>query len=401
MPQFLVVPQQARRAAGGRQQHVEIAVAVDVGESGAAADQRLRKIAAGLLDRNGEEFGRRRRTAVPVQLRRLGVLLAFLDFVNVVVEVAVGDQQVDPSVEIDVGEEHAKFQPEARGGPQSGGDGVIGEQQHRALRTVKGRHFVGEVPDRHAERVVVAKEAAVDSHRPARVAVAVERNSGLRADLFEGAVAAITQQKVLHRVVRNDEIHPAVLIEIDRRQPQRLRGWNVRHGVPYLHAGRGRDIGEFSAAVVAIEVRKRPFERIGAAVGPQRSVERAVKRAIDVGRPADVIADEQVEVGVVVVIQPAAARAPFVFRPGHAGRIGHIFEFAAIVSEQRVRTDAGNEQIDPSVVIEIADCRPLAVKRHIQTAGCGDVGKLAGPVIFVQRHGRRLAVGGLLSRPER
>src|SRR5438034_890451 len=83
----------------------------------------------------------------------------------------------------------------------------------------------------------------------------------------------------------------------------------------------------------------------GPAVGPQFSIERRLQLTIDLGRPANGVADEEVEVAVAVVIEPAAARPPLAVAPGDAGRIGYVFELAVIVAKQPVWPDGREENI--------------------------------------------------------
>src|SRR5438552_11097913 len=107
---------------------------------------------------------------------------------------AVGRQQVEPTVQVVVEEENAEGERLAAGRADTLPDGLIGEGQRVALRNVKGGHLVGEVADGDAEGVVFLKPARVNAHRPARAAVVVESNTGDRADFLEGAVMLVVQE---------------------------------------------------------------------------------------------------------------------------------------------------------------------------------------------------------------
>jgi hypothetical protein len=54
----------------------------------------------------------------------------------------------------------------------------------------------------------------VDAHRATRIAGWIERYTYLRANFLERAVLLVMQQKVLHRIISHDQVHPAVAIEV-------------------------------------------------------------------------------------------------------------------------------------------------------------------------------------------
>src|SRR5437879_4810550 len=72
----LVVAQQQWRAANLRENDVQIAVSIDVGEGRAAANDRFEKIGTALRCRNGLEAEASLVSAIPKQLSRLSILLA-------------------------------------------------------------------------------------------------------------------------------------------------------------------------------------------------------------------------------------------------------------------------------------------------------------------------------------
>jgi hypothetical protein len=70
-----------------------------------------------------------------------------------------------------------------------------------------------------------------------------------------------------------------------------------------------------TVAVIAIKPRECAFEIVGLAIGATDPDEFVAHFDIDLPRPANVIADKQIEIAVVVIIQPRGAGAPVVGSP--------------------------------------------------------------------------------------
>src|SRR5208337_745386 len=100
-------------------------------------------------------------------------------------------------------------------------------------------------------------------------------------------------------------------------------------GMPDLNAGLGGDVAEAAAAVVVIEVGESALEVSGRAVGPANLGQLVGRAQVQFRRPTDVIADEQVEPAVVVIINPGRAGAPEPRVASHVCFTGHLAEFAA------------------------------------------------------------------------
>ena len=104
--------------------------------------------------------------------------------------------------------------------------GIVSSVKNRssasAFEHVERRHFVGEVAQRDGQIVVVAKPGRVDAHAAGGEAGGVQGETARLADLFERAVALVAEQEMTHRVVGDEDIEPAVVVEIDKRDSQRL-----------------------------------------------------------------------------------------------------------------------------------------------------------------------------------
>src|SRR6266498_4574899 len=86
------------------------------------------------------------------------------------------------------------------------------------------------------------------------------------------------------------------------------------------------DIAETSMAFVVIKKGSRSLKIIGLAVGPGPAVDFIAHFRVDLLRPPDVVPDEQIQLSVVVVIQPGRAGAPVVRRTAHAGVRGRFLD---------------------------------------------------------------------------
>ena len=236
-----------------REGHVEVAVTVDVRIGRAATNDRLEQIRPGFRAiHSGKTAHRRCAAAIPEQLRRLRVRLAFLHLGNLLLEMAVGRQQVEPAVEIVVKKEQPKLQQQPAVRPDALSDRVVGKQKLIVwCGDIQRGHFIGEVADADSQRVVVPEPRHVDPHRAAYLAVVVEPDAADATHLGKRAVLLVFENEVVNRVVGHDEIHPAVPIEIHRRHSERLGHRHLRGARANLHTGSSGDVGEPAVAVVS------------------------------------------------------------------------------------------------------------------------------------------------------
>ena len=101
----------------------------------------------------------------------------------------------------------------------------------RRLLDEERRHLVGEVADGHRRRAVVADLGDVDAHPGSGVAVAVVGDPQGGADFLEAAVAAVAEGEVAHRVVGDDQVEAAILVEVGEGHAERLGGRLARDRV--------------------------------------------------------------------------------------------------------------------------------------------------------------------------
>ena len=413
MAGFLVVAQQERRAVVLGQHYVQIAVPVEIEVGTAPADDRLEQVRA--ARRGGhrlEDF-----TGVPEQLCGLFVGLVRLQLGDVRVDVAVGREDVEPAVEVVVEEEGAELERPLARPFEAGRAGLVGEQEALLVdEHQEGVRLVGEVGDEHRllARLVLAD---IDPHCPARGRQSVG-DVRLHSLLLEPppalAVGDVVEQEVPHGVVGHEQVRPAVAVGVEQDHAERLAdrpllGVRVRPlGLGHPDARRLAHVFKGAVALVAVQAALVAFERGRLLVGAADAGERRFDAQVDRGGPGAVVADEQVEFAVAVVIDEGGRGAErdrrsvfeerlarFAARPdarsGHAGLRRHVLEpLPADVAEQPVSADAGDEQVREAVVVEVADARPDAVHRDVQPGRHGHVRKRAVAVVAVQGEARGL-----------
>ena len=279
------VLEQRRRAAVGGQHHVQVAVAVQVAVGGAAGDPRRR---GQVRDRVAGDLHEAPLARVVEELRRLGVAHPRLDPLDLRVEVAVGQEEVEPAVQVVVEVEGAEGQGEQGLAAEVGDRGDVDEELV-ALVPVERHHLVGEVADDDRRAAAAVVVGGVDPHAAAGDAGLGERHAGGDADLLEGAVALVAVEEVRLRVVGHRQVLPAVAVQVEHRDAERLGGRLVEAGLL------GGVLEACRPALVAVEAGR------GAGVGLRRAVGLglAVQGAeeVVVRRPGDVAGGVDVEAG--------------------------------------------------------------------------------------------------------
>ena len=140
---------------------------------------------------------------------------------NLLLDVSVHGEDVLLPVQVVVEEEDAEGERQQAGAPDGGARRLVDEQPV-ALVPIQREHLVGEVADeqvRTARAIVVGR---VDAHGAARDAILGERHAGGDALLRERAVAVVSIQLVRLRIVRDEDVGPAVAVVVQHGDAQRL-----------------------------------------------------------------------------------------------------------------------------------------------------------------------------------
>src|SRR5882757_334063 len=266
-----------------------MAIAIEVCESETAANPRNGEIAA-VGCGNILKF-----TLAEIQknMGRLGVADIAANVADSVVDVAVSDDEVQAAIEIEVGKAAAKSQCGFGRSANASCEGDIIELPG-SRRTIEADHFVVEIGDGDAGAAGIFEVGDINSHSGAGLSVRAESKAGFDGSVFELSVAQISIQLVRLSVIGDEKIWPAVLIKVEHGHAERF-GTGVENS-----AGRG-DV--FKSAVAAIV--KQPASLAAISFRSAIGFIFSVKAAEDVvfGGPVDVVADEEVEMAVAVVVE--------------------------------------------------------------------------------------------------
>jgi len=185
-------------------------------------------------------------------------------------------------------------------------------------------------------------------------------------------------KEILDRVVALVDVDPAVVVEIRGDYGQALS-----LGVCYSRFF--ADVRERAVAVIVKEPARGAFEERRDAVSPFVVV--AAENVLR-GGPLDKIAYIDIELAVVVEIQPGGARAPAL---GVQSRLySHVFEGAVtpVVVENHI-VDSGDKQVGISVSVVIPCRDPVAEAPPGHSGFLCHIGEGAIPVIVIKRVSQR------------
>ena len=241
------------------------------------------------------------RAVVVEEQQRLLVLHHLAVLADHVVGVTVGEEQIDVPVVVVVEELQAPAAEKPRRLRDAVGRGDVREEL-AAVVLVKREHLLVDVGDEEILLAVAVEVGRVHAHAGPRRAVGAERDFRREADLFPFALAAVREQEVLHRVVRDEEVHQPVVVDIGSDDAEGLAEGALDVGA----AARQR---EGAVAVVVIERAGRRLEDARNAV---EALSELVVAAEDVvlQRELDEAAEKQIELAVVVVVEPDGACRP-------------------------------------------------------------------------------------------
>ena len=147
--------------------------------------------------------------------------------------------------------------------------------------------------------------------------------------------------------------------------------------------GTCRDVGETTAAVVAVEDVGGPLHAEGTAIGLDAADVVAVDAGIVAQVEAEVVGDVEIEISVVVVVEEGGPGAVVV--AGHPGVRGEVGEGAvAAVVVQEVGAVVGHVEVAVAVVVDISDRAPGPPPGVADPGGRGHVGEGAVAVVAVE-----------------
>ena len=343
--------------------HVLAAVTVPI-ESGDGTSEILAfEIRSQCLGRESREAGR------PVVLEIARRRLVGQVFAVDVVDVSIGDKQVQIAVEVAIQRLRPETGREKRRLEEAGVMGAIGEQSAGALevkrvrllgeaRTVKVEPSVAvEIPGGQPE--ARAGRPPLPSANPATYAWSKDRGA-------RPAFRGVFREEIRVAVIAEKEIQLARAVDVRRNQGRPL-------AVGQIDAGGGRRV--LKAAIAAIEpevtLSLRKLERrtgvepfLRTVTNPREGVPLHKPHSINVGKR------------IAVEIRDRAARRPGRVRGPRLLR-GVGKRPVAVIEKQPVRADVSHIDIGEAIVVDIADRDPLAESVLNEAGLRGDVGETA------------------------
>ena len=306
-----------------------------------------------------------------------------------VVGVAVGQEQIDQAVVVVIEELQAPAAQQPGGLRHAVRRRDVGEELV-AVVLVEREHLLIDVGDEQILLPVAVDVGSVDAHPRSGLTVGAESNLRGQRNLLPLALATVREQEVLDGVVGDEQIHQTVVVDVGGDYAKRLaqRPSDV---------GAGAHVGEGAIAVVPVQHARRRLEDARDAV---EALTELVVAAEDVAgeRKLHEAAQEQIELAVVVVVEPHRARRPSWRR--QAGLVGDVREGAvAVVAIQRAAPVRGDENVGVAVVVVVGHRTAHAELFAAADAGrVGDVREGAIAVVAIQRvlqrRGRLVEVAG-------
>ena len=133
----------------------------------------------------------------------------------------VGQKQVHVPVHVEVQKLQSPAAQEPGGLSHLIGMGEIAKQ-FIPLILVEGEHLLVHVGHEQILPSVLIEVGGIDSHAGAGFPVGAEPHLREKTDLVPPVVSPVDEQEVLHRVVGDEEVHPAVVVDVGGDDAQRL-----------------------------------------------------------------------------------------------------------------------------------------------------------------------------------
>src|SRR5215472_8478240 len=126
---------------------------------------------------------------------------------------SVHDEQVDIVIVVVVEEFHAPSAHQARNSTDVQRSGQVVERLVSTI-PVYGIHFVVHVSDKQVLPAILIKVGGIHAHSRAGTPFLTEGNAGFQSNIHECPILLIEKQKILHRVIGNEKVHPAIVVDV-------------------------------------------------------------------------------------------------------------------------------------------------------------------------------------------
>ena len=344
--------------------NIEVAIVVAIAQGHPSA--RLHSTKPG----RGADLGKPSSTVVSEQLIGLCVRGLGEQF-YVVVDVAIGHEEILVAIEIPVEKSRAPRQVRQRGFAQFGVRRPVAEKP-LALVVVQGIGLQVKIGHEKIKGPVVVVVARGHAHAGFGLTLPIVRNPGEQTHFREMAALVLVEQ-IGRAIACGKQIQVAVEIPIGKSRAQLPRPTRSK---AHFRA----DLGEATAVVAVESIR---FGRIG----PRRAIDPdailAETGALRVGAEVQIIGHIQIQVAVEIPVAEGRARAEALV--AHAGCGRDITKAAiALVAVEDVRAVAGDVQVCIAVVVVVSGHRAHATPGIFHASSLRPLGKTAISFVVVE-----------------
>jgi len=194
------------------------------------------------------------------------------------------------------------------------------------------------------------------SHTCLLTAIFIERRSRRHCDVSKGSVVVVTVKNAGSAIARNENIGPAVFVEIQRGNAERVMP------VGAIDMRLGSDVFERTVAFVVIKnilrARQTAAGRTSRETFPYTGgplAWRGRRRKIKI----HIVGYDQVEPAVAIIVNKCAACSPAFPRAGDSSFLRYFGEDAALIMVEPVLAVVGDVQILPAIVVVISNADAL------------------------------------------
>src|SRR5260370_3575052 len=237
------VPKQGRRRVHIVEDNIDVAVVEEIAESGAASRNDGGEAAAG----GGRNFLEFCAVKIAKKLRALVRRGAQFCAVGHGVDVAVGDEDVEKAIVVKVEKAGAPGKKRNCGVTEAGAEGDVCEIG-AAVVAIKRFVVVGKGGDEKVELAVAIVIAEGNAHGGLGAAFFVDSETTLIAHIFKRAVATGAIEVVGCGIVGDDELEPAVVVQVGENRSESEAAFAVGH------TGFASALGQRAVAIVVDEI---------------------------------------------------------------------------------------------------------------------------------------------------
>src|SRR6202165_849224 len=215
----------------------------------------------------------------------------------------------------------------------------------------------------------------IHAHACAGNAIFAEGDSCDDRFFGERAVAVVAIKLVWLGIIRKQEIGPAVIVVIEHGNAESFRSWVAETG--FL-----RHFFKRAVAAIVPETDRCAFVRFRRAIRFAFAVKGAIQ--VGLGRPLDIVADDEVELPVFVVVNPRGAGAEFLWaeQPRLLCDIGE--SAVGVVVKKAVLAVGSDKKIVVAVVVVVTNRYAHYKHLHVQSCLVGYVRERAVMIVVIE-----------------